>query len=1112
MSKNKKTVVRTFPVSFLSNRTVTAVSEQLSADARRRQQKKSIAQAPSPRKRARIASDAPTSSTAGDDTTPDPSEFVDVDLAGPPIDCADGSRAANRQTRPKRRRVKKHYPSDEPLREFMASAADDYARTLLRNEGRGEYTSDKCPGCKSSEVGIPEYRCITCFGGALYCRDCILADHQRRPFCRIEKWTGHCFERTSLSALGLRIQLGHRHGESCPQPQAANVDFTVVHTNGVHQVAVDFCNCQPSAAAVPPREQLLRRGLLPATIREPQSCCTFEVLNQFHLITLHGKLTAYDYYASLERMTDNTGTEGVNNRYRSFLRCVRIWRYLKQLKRSGRANDAERNPSDVRPGELGLACPACPRPGVNLPDGWEDAPPEQRYLYVLFIALDACFRLKRRKISSRERDPSLADGGSYMVESAPFEEFIKNADEQTELSTCTGLSAVDHANTKYSKGYAETGKALGLCARHEFIQKNGVVPTQVGERYANTDYAVGSLLRHHSPALRLLLSYDISCQYSKKFEERMKKLPPLVRFKLAFNFVRFVVPKLHIHGHRLACQLLFNLNWTLGVGRTDGEGVERPWGFLGALCASLRQMGPGSAADTLDDHFGHWNWLKLICLGALLRRRLVDAIAELAIQEGELAEFKRGQAANAPVWEAEVDAFVKDKVGQPNPFEMPKTGASEGEVALELANEEADQARRGLEFRHAMTPSTFMLALLDVENDQRVLLLEIAEKRYESIEQQAELARRRTTLTRSINKLHEVQAVYSPPSLARLAAWRAVADNVDAPAERTPVFPPSALTPSERLQCHPALVDVEHRLREAQCRSSLDNMRNLLIVKSRLLTYKNVNVRHQGPSTRARETLKKNEHKIQRQARKYVAAHAALVNLAGGDASKVQWHPLDMRKDIRCMEDGDDGRARGKRRSHADVDGGDEEGAGSGEQAAQTAATHLQRCRDATGEGRRVISWIWRGVDTSGSSASIYSGIKVEYCKAYARKKRWAEEVPLLREEMRRTLVSLDAEVARWQRIAQGEKRQGPLGEGARAYAYTQANVYRRLRNHFDGLWAGVRSVTVSSIDQAQKLLDDVDAAEHAEEDVEGAAGGIDEEQDVEEEEEEEEEEEDPFL
>ncbi|KAL1743885.1 hypothetical protein HDZ31DRAFT_39981, partial [Schizophyllum fasciatum] len=809
---------------------------------------------------------------------------------------------------------------------------------------------------------------------------------------------------------------------------------------------------------------------------------TFEVLNQFHVITLHGKLTAYDYYASLERLSDNPGTECLKSRYRSFLRCVRIWRYLKQLKRSGRANDTERRPSDVRPGELGLSCPACPRPGVNLPEGWQNVQPEERYLYVLFIALDACFRLKRRNISSRERDPSLADGGSYMIESGPFEAYIKNADEQTEASTCTGLSAVDHANTKYSKGYAETGKALGLCARHEFIQKNGVVPTQVGERYANTDYAVGSLLRHHSPALRLLLSYDICCQYSKKFEERLRRLPPLVRFKLSYAFVRFVIPKLHIHGHRLDCQVLFNLNWTWGVGRTDGEGVERPWGFLGPLGTSLRQMGPGSACDTLDDHFGHWNWLKLTGLATLLRRRLVDALAELAVHAGELEEFRRGQAANAPAWEADVDAFERDKEGQPNPFEMPRTGASEGEVALELANEEAELARRGLEFRHEMSPSAFLLALLDVENDQRNLLLEISEKRFESINQQAELARRRTRLTRSINKVNEVQAAYTPPSLARLAAWKAAASNVDSPPEKIPLFPPSALPSAEHSACHAGLADLERRLREAQCRSSLDGMRNLLIVKSRLLTYKNVNTRHQAPSTRARATLKKNDQKIQRQARKYVAAHTALLRLAADNACTVTWHALDINKDVRCMEDGDDGRSRGKKRARPTDDDG--EAASAGEQAARTSGGHLQQCRDATGEGRRIISWIWKGVDTIGSSAALYSGIKVEYCKAYARKKRWAEEVPLLKEEMRRTLISLHAEAARWDRIAREELRAGPLGEGARAYAYTQADVYHRLQRHFDNTWQGVLGASASNVDQVQQLLDDVDAAEQARDEV----------------------------
>lgn len=60
------------------------------------------------------------------------------------------------------------------------------------------------------------------------------------------------------------------------------------------------------------------------------------------------------------------------------MRCVRIWRYLKMLKRAGRANDLDRPPADVRPGELGLACPACPQPGVNLPDGWESVPPDKR--------------------------------------------------------------------------------------------------------------------------------------------------------------------------------------------------------------------------------------------------------------------------------------------------------------------------------------------------------------------------------------------------------------------------------------------------------------------------------------------------------------------------------------------------------------------------------------------------------------------------------------------------------------------------------------------------------------------------------------------------------------
>lgn len=50
------------------------------------------------------------------------------------------------------------------------------------------------------------------------------------------------------------------------------------------------------------------------------------------------------------------------------------------------------------------------------------------------------------------------------------------------MSTCTGLAAIDHANTKYHKGYAATGVGAVVCARHEFMLANGVGDVQVGER------------------------------------------------------------------------------------------------------------------------------------------------------------------------------------------------------------------------------------------------------------------------------------------------------------------------------------------------------------------------------------------------------------------------------------------------------------------------------------------------------------------------------------------------------------------------------------------------------------------------------------------------------
>lgn len=113
------------------------------------------------------------------------------------------------------------------------------------------------------------------------------------------------FEKTSLQMLGLRIQLGHVDLH-CLLPKPAPTTFIVIDTNGIHSVAVDFCHCND---IVSKRQQLMRAGWWPATVHHPQTCVTERCLEQFLAITLTGKVSAYDYYKSMEHLTDNTDME-----------------------------------------------------------------------------------------------------------------------------------------------------------------------------------------------------------------------------------------------------------------------------------------------------------------------------------------------------------------------------------------------------------------------------------------------------------------------------------------------------------------------------------------------------------------------------------------------------------------------------------------------------------------------------------------------------------------------------------------------------------------------------------------------------------------------------------
>ncbi|KAF8868210.1 hypothetical protein CPB84DRAFT_1651163, partial [Gymnopilus junonius] len=110
--------------------------------------------------------------------------------------------------------------------------------------------------------------------------------------------------------------------------------------------------------------------------------------------------------------------------------------------------------------------------------------------------------------------------------------------------------------------------------------------------------------------------------------------------------------------------------------------------------------------------------------------------------------------------------------------------------------------------------------------------------------------------------------------------------------------------------------------------------------------------------------------------------------------------------------------------------------------------------RDGTGETRRTLSWIWITAPSADSDDDKDDILRVEWAKSRARAGRAAEEVMLLKEEMRRVLAFLEWKSHWWQdRQSMQSGLEKDIMEGAQAYALTQSNLQMRLASHFRSLW-----------------------------------------------------------
>ncbi|KAJ7025133.1 hypothetical protein C8F04DRAFT_968170 [Mycena alexandri] len=911
----------------------------------------------------------------------------------------------------------------------------------VRRHGLGySCVSQHCAPCGTAvgvgancpeEDGRPKrfVRCREC-GPFLQCRSCCLKLHLQLPLHFLEEWNGEFWTRTTLQSLGLVFQLGHE-GFKCKRPHPTVRSVTVVDTTGIHEVNYQFCGCSRSDHANS-LVQFMRNEWYPSSKTDPDTVATFRALDFFRELNVVGNVNARDFVTALELLM-----MAAQDRYKNFARMSRQWAFLQRLRRSGRAH-APDGIAGTAQGECMVKCWPCPHDGRNLVVGWRDVDP--KYLYRLILAMDANFKMKNR-IRARERaDPSLGPGWGAFVEPKAYKRHLRRYVAEKDISTCIAFAALTQKDTRNTAGLRVSGLGGVVCARHECMRPNGLGDLQKGERYANMDYILVSALAGFD-LQQLTVSYDIACQWKKNFKERMERLPKEMQIDLDAIDLDSGLPVWHALAHEELCAIVNSLNYIPGVGKTDGEGIERLWAYLNGCSYQTKEMGLGNRADMVEDKLDYHNFMKNLGQADSLRRKLIVAIAERARQVAAFKEINKSVPAEKRAeWQQLIDAFAADRSGV-NPYMLTNRGGpTEAEIRASLKQEEQTALQKGELPLHATSATAFLAAGLQLEETQRRIKGELTGRNI-TADRQSKIQEYRLAFLSKLRKFRDLQSVYTPGAVRAIAAEEAKRDPELSPPnpEHIRLWLPSELPVAQRAGggCQRNVADMEARLREGQCSNSLVDIRGRLHTKRYLINFRNDNLMGQKKTTRAFTVIEQLGDRVEMAGRKYTDARNALTRLRGEEYA-THFKVLktgDLR--LEGEESRDPGAAAASDRAAT-------------KKLAKAAGGTQPMRSDASSTKAAGVSWIWISPGAlDDSEKELHESLRVEWSRAKARKNRWDEEVELLREEMRRVIRYLVWETARWEELAvRSAGRQDvtrEMRDGLRAYAAKQANMHHEL-------------------------------------------------------------------
>ncbi|KAJ7049499.1 hypothetical protein C8F01DRAFT_1352483 [Mycena amicta] len=893
---------------------------------------------------------------------------------------------------PRRRR---YIGSDDPMRLWRRQISS-YLDELLHSEGLGRHHQHpRCAVCGAD--GLQLFWCRPC-GQFLQCEMCLREQHQQQPLHRPEVWNGNFWAPCSLYRdpaatvqLGMVYQLGH-HGFECPYPVQRSKDrvstLTVLDQAGIFKVDVQFCGCSDSLRHPHGHlSQLMDNGWYPATTLEPSTCATYALLELFRLLKVVANVNANDLDISIKR---GYALILQQDRYKSFIRMSRQWDFLTRAKRAGRGHQ----PDGVKmtpPGGLAVRCWACPDPGRNMPDGWENGPEDEVYRHSLLLAMDANFRLKNGIRANERHDPSLGPGLGHFVLSDTYKYFLRHYVAEEDVSTCIAFAALMQKETRLTTGL-----------RVSAVRPMGLGDLQKGERYANMDWILLSAVDGIG-VKDLLLSYDIACQWKQRLAiraaavvlreaERLEDLAeeegwedeervPAIRTELAKYLVKFGLPVWHSAAHEASCQAANSLSHAVGVGRTDGEGIERTWAILNPIGYSTKEMGEGHRHDTIDDKVDHINFEK----------------------------------------------NVKEDPSAPNPYMMDgkHAGPTEGQILADLKKAELEDVRagRGEAMIGKMTGVAFIKAGLQLKDLQfrRRIRAEVKATVTMTADRASQLDKLRVSFFKKLRNWETNQSVFMPAVEDMRAEEEEKRDRDVAPplAEDTKLWLPSDLTNDQRRRDWP----VRRCPRQATGLFAHEAPPHRPSERQR---------RRQLASTRSNTLIGRITGQGHREMTKYRDARRAGLQL------KPMFCPH-----FQVLND-DDARV-----------GVEVESDAAARAALGSAGTSRRvRNEPTVPKTIKPVSWIW-SVGGEPDSQELHDSVRVQWTKAKARHDRWVEEVEIVWEEMRRVLWCLETVQREWRGRAEGRNEgDAELAAGARAYAMRQQAIYQHVALSFRAQWS----------------------------------------------------------